>query len=187
MSDVNQGREKVVSEQDVEHLRLMRANVSQFLRRVGEQYGVGSARLLDIAPQIHEGARPHFPASVTVETFDIDPASGATWIGDICCHNRALPDCSFDFIVCTEVLEHVLQPFAAAAELRRLLRPAGLLFVTVPFNFRIHGPLPDCWRFTEHGLRALFNNWEIIELQAMETPDRFLMPIHYTLIVKRPN
>jgi SAM-dependent methyltransferase len=187
MSGVNQSGEKVVSEQDVEHLRRIRANVSQFLRRVGEQYGSGSARLLDIAPQVHEGARPRFPASVTVETLDIDPASGATWIGDICSHNRALADCTFDLIVCTEVLEHVLQPFAAATELRRLLRPGGFLFVTVPFNFRIHGPLPDCWRFTEHGLRALFHDWEIIELQVMETPDRFLMPIHYTLIVKKPD
>lgn len=186
MSDVNPGEEKIVSAQDIEHLRLIRANVSQFLRRIGGQYGVGSARVLDIAPQIHEGARPYFPSSVTVETFDIDPASGATWIGDICTHNAALSDGSFDLIVCTEVFEHVLQPFAAAAELRRLLRPEGLLFVTVPFNFRIHGPLPDCWRFTEHGLRALFHNWEIIELQAMETPARFLMPIHYTLIVQKP-
>jgi SAM-dependent methyltransferase len=187
MSDVNPGGEKVVSEQDVEHLRMIRANVTRFLKRVGEQYGAGSARLLDIAPQIHEGARPHFSASITVETLDINPASGATWIGDICSHNRTLPDSSFDLIVCTEVLEHVVQPFAAATELRRLLRAGGFLFVTVPFNFRIHGPLPDCWRFTEHGLRALFHNWEIIELEAMETPDRFLMPIHYTLIVKRPN
>lgn len=186
MNDASHG-EKVVSEQDIEHLRLIRDNVTRFLRRVGEQYGAGQRRLLDIAPQIHEGARPFFPASVTVETFDINPASGATWIGDICSHNTKLPDNNFDLIVCTEVLEHVLQPFAAVSELRRLLRPSGFLFVTVPFNFRIHGPLPDCWRFTEHGLRALFRDWEIIELQAMETANRFLMPIHYTLITKKPN
>jgi SAM-dependent methyltransferase len=187
MSDVEQGRDKVVSEQDVEHLRMIRSNVTQFLRRVGGLYGSGPGRLLDIAPQVHEGARPFFPTSVTVETLDINPAARPTWIGDICNRNTALPDGSFDFVVCTEVLEHVLQPFAAAAELRRLLRPGGLLFVTVPFNFRIHGPLPDCWRFTEHGLRALFHNWEIVELEALETSNRFLMPIHYTLIVKKPN
>jgi SAM-dependent methyltransferase len=175
-----------VSQQDIEHLRVIRENVTSFLKRVGAQYGTEPARLLDIAPQVHEGARPFFPPSVKIETFDIDPKSGATWIGDICRRNEFLPDNGFDMIVCTEVLEHVLQPFSAVEELRRLLRPGGLLFVTVPFNFRIHGPLPDCWRFTEHGLRALFQNWEIVELNQVEKEDRFLMPIHYTLIARKP-
>ena len=185
MSDAKPNPKSAVSRQDVEHLRIIRENVAHFLQTVGKQYGVGPARLLDIAPQIHEGARPFFPPSVTVETFDINPASGANWIGDICAHNVLLPDGAFDLIVCTEVLEHVLQPFAAVNELRRLLKAGGLAFVTVPFNFRIHGPLPDCWRFTEHGLRALFKDWGIVELEAIETLDRFLMPVHYTLVAKK--
>ena len=185
MSESKPEPQRMVSQQDVEHLRLIRENVVRFLKRVGELYGSGSARLLDIAPQEHEGARPFFPPSVAIETFDIDPSSGATWIGDICKHNAFLADGAFDFIVCTEVLEHVLEPFAAVAELRRLLRVGGLLFLTAPFNFRIHGPLPDCWRFTEHGLRSLFRDWEIAELGSIETPDRFLMPIHYTLIARK--
>jgi SAM-dependent methyltransferase len=185
MSDAKPEESKVVSRQDIEHLRLIRENVARFLERVGKQYGNRSGRLLDIAPQVHEGARPFFPPSVKVETLDIDPKAGATWVGDLCKTNAFLPDGSFDFIVCTEVLEHVLQPFAAAAELRRLLKPGGLVFVTVPFNFRIHGPLPDCWRFTEHGLRALFGEWELVELNAIETPDRFLMPVHYSLVARK--
>ena len=62
----------------------------------------------------------------------------------------------------------------------------GLAFVTTPFNFRIHGPLPDCWRFTEHGLRALFREFDIVELTEEPTPDRPLMPIHYRLVARRP-
>jgi hypothetical protein len=62
----------------------------------------------------------------------------------------------------------------------------GLAFISTPSNFRIHGPLPDCWRFTEHGLRALFlNNFEILELNILETPDRPLTPLQYTLVVKK--
>ena len=175
-----------VSPMDVEHLRLIRQNVREFVARIGRDYGRAGARLLDIAPQDHEGARPHFGASVIVETLDIDPAAGATYTADLCRRNDAIPPASFDLIVCTEVLEHTLQPFHAVAELHRLLRPGGRVFVSVPLNFRIHGPLPDCWRFTEHGLRALFQNWEIERLDALETPDRFLMPIHYTLVARRP-
>lgn len=185
MNESNPYPAKVVSVQDVEHLKMIRENVSRFLRRVGQQYGNKPATLLDIAPQKHEGARPFFPSCVKIETLDIDPSAGTTYVGDICRKNEGLSDGVFDFIVCTEVLEHTLKPFAAVDELHRLLLPGGLLFLTVPFNFRIHGPLPDCWRFTEHGLRSLFSGWELVELESLETPDRFLMPVHYTVIARR--
>jgi SAM-dependent methyltransferase len=175
-----------VSEQDLEHLKLIRANVNRFLSESAARYALEPARMLDVAPQNHEGARPFFPAYIEIETFDIDPKSAATHIGDLCQKNAAIRDATYDFIVCTEVLEHTLQPFAAVAELHRMLKPGGKLFVSVPFNFRIHGPLPDCWRFTEHGLRALFADWELIQLEALETALRFLMPVHYTLIARKP-
>jgi SAM-dependent methyltransferase len=173
-----------VSATDIAHLEIIRSNVRAFMRAVAERFGQVGGRLLDIAPQDHEGARPYFPASVHVETLDIDPKAGATYLGDICGHNACLADGSFDFVVCTEVLEHTLNPFGAIAEIHRLLRPRGLLFLSVPFNFRIHGPLPDCWRFTEHGLRALLEGWQL-EIDTVQTPDRFLMPIHYTVIARR--
>jgi SAM-dependent methyltransferase len=173
-----------VSDMDIDHLAAIRANVSDFMRRCSEQYA-RPGRLLDIAPQDHEGARPYFPDFVTVETLDIDPKADCTYVGDICRPNESIPSARFDFIVCTEVLEHVLQPFDAVRELRRLLMPGGLLFVTTPYNFRIHGPLPDCWRFTEHGLRALLGQFEILELRALETPGRDLMPIQYTTVARK--
>jgi len=58
----------------------------------------------------------------------------------------------------------------------------------VPFNFRIHGPLPDCWRFTEHGLRELLKKFSTVKIDQIDTPNRDLMPIHYTVIaIKRVN
>ncbi len=68
-----------------------------------------------------------------------------------------------------------------------MLKPGGLAFITTPFNLRIHGPLPDCWRFTEHGLRELFKDFDILELSSLESEERFLMPIQYTLIAKKPD
>ena len=101
---------------DVDNLRIIRANVRAFLTRVASAYRATSGRLLDIAPQVHEGARPFFPSTVAVETLDIDPNSGCTYIGDICARNDVLPDGSFDYVVCTEVLEHTLRPWNAADE-----------------------------------------------------------------------
>jgi len=49
-----------------------------------------------------------------------------------------LPPQSFDRIVCTEVLEHTVDPEAILAEIARLLRPEGVAVVTVPNDPLIH-------------------------------------------------
>lgn len=43
-----------------------------------------------------------------------------------------LPDCSIDFVASFETLEHVADPSALLADFRRILTPAGRLFVSVP-------------------------------------------------------
>lgn len=177
----------VVSQMDNEYLAIIRQNVVDFMHRVASHYATTPGQLLDIAPQEHEGARPFFRPEITIETFDIAPDSDCDYIGDICKHNDFLSDDSFDYVVCTEVLEHTLHPFDATEEIWRILKPGGKLFLSVPFNFRIHGPLPDCWRFTEHGIRLLLKRFSILKLKTIETPDRALMPIHYTVVAEKPD
>jgi SAM-dependent methyltransferase len=180
-----QANGRKISEMDVQHLALLRKNVEKFLKSCAKANDMNGYRVLDIAPQVHEGATPHFQQA-TIETLDINPSAGATYTADICQNNSAIiPDNHFDIVICTEVLEHTLQPFNAVAELHRILKPGGKLYLSTPFNFRIHGPLPDCWRFTEHGLRALLVNYEIEELKGLESDERFLMPIHYTTIARK--
>ena len=176
---------KEVSTIDKQFYTMLRANIGRFVKAAGVAHDRVGLRVLDVAPQAHEGAKPHFPRA-TVETLDISEDSGANYIADICRNNEnTIPNEHFDCVICTEVLEHTLQPFAAVAEIKRLLKRGGFAFVSTPFNFRIHGPLPDCWRFTEHGLRALFADFEIVELNALEDENRFLMPIHYTLVARK--
>jgi 2-polyprenyl-3-methyl-5-hydroxy-6-metoxy-1,4-benzoquinol methylase len=43
-----------------------------------------------------------------------------------------LPAASFDRIICTEVLEHTVDPETILAALARLLRPSGVAVITVP-------------------------------------------------------
>lgn len=170
-----------VSQFDKEYYIMIRNNISKFLKECAKKYDRNGLLILDIAPQIHEGAKAYF-RKAEVETLDIDSNSGATYIADITKYNKFLSDKMFDIIVCTEVLEHTLDPFSAVKEIYRLLRNGGVLLVTVPFNFRIHGPLPDCWRFTELGLRALFKKFSTINIKSVNTPNSDLMPIHYTVI-----
>jgi SAM-dependent methyltransferase len=175
-----------VSVMDVDNLAIIRNSVDEFLRYAAARYAGQAGRLLDVAPQEHPGARPFFPSHVSVETLDIDPRAGATYTADLCDCEAAVAGSTFDYVVCTEVLEHTRQPFKAAESLFRVLKPGGLCFATTPFNFRIHGPSPDCWRFTESGLRELFKPFHVVELTAVDMPDRFLMPIHYRVVAQRP-
>lgn len=176
-----------VSKMDVEHLKAIRENVNKFVEKYSKKYDVDGKVVLDIAPQDHDGAKPYF-FKAKVETLDINKESGATYIADLCEDNSAtIENDKFDIVVCTEVLEHTLRPFDAVNEIHRMLKQGGLVLASSPFNFRIHGPLPDCWRFTEHGWRMLFKDFEIIELSWLETKDRYLMPIHYTLIARKKN
>jgi SAM-dependent methyltransferase len=65
----------------------------------------------------------------------------------------------FDVVICEQVLEHVVDPCAAATNLRQLCAPGGRVIVSTPFLIKVH-ELPiyamhDYWRFTPRGLRTL--------------------------------
>lgn len=66
-------------------------------------------------------------------------------------------DASFDVLLSTQMLEHVENLDQMLSEMLRVLRPGGSLVVTAPFLYLLHGAPHDYRRFTEHGLRALFD------------------------------
>jgi SAM-dependent methyltransferase len=72
----------------------------------------------------------------------------------------------FDFILCSEVLEHVLDWDMAFANLERLLAPNGRLLVTSPFVYVLHEQPYDFWRVTPHGIRALAERHHLSVVQV---------------------
>lgn len=101
--------------------------------------------------------RERFPQATIdrYDVFDIAAAPGVTIVGDIQSCPQ-IPDDSYDVIVCTQVLEHVPNPFLAAAELCRILRPGGLLLLTVPAAYPYHSAPNDYWRYSRDSIRLLF-------------------------------
>jgi SAM-dependent methyltransferase len=70
----------------------------------------------------------------------------------------------FDHIICTEVIEHVEDPKAFVAELRRVLKRDGTLVATIPFSARVHHAPFDFHRFTFWGLKGLFADFKEVSI-----------------------
>jgi SAM-dependent methyltransferase len=75
-------------------------------------------------------------------------------------------DASIDVAIVTEVLEHCANPFQAVAELHRVVKPGGLLFVTSPFWWVEHPTedYQDFWRFTRQGWELLFKDFTSVAI-----------------------
>lgn len=75
------------------------------------------------------------------------------------------PDESFDLACAFDVIEHVEDHVTAAREMRRVTRPGGMLFVTVPayrFLWSEHDEINHHFRrYTPRELRQLFADCEI--------------------------
>jgi SAM-dependent methyltransferase len=68
-----------------------------------------------------------------------------------------LPDASFDVVLCTQVLEHVDDLELAVREIDRVLKPGGVVVVSVPFSYNEHGAPDDYRRFSRFGLAQVFD------------------------------
>jgi SAM-dependent methyltransferase len=95
-------------------------------------------------------------AAVTkVDILHVDDSNPrATLVGDLTKPND-LPGDAFDCIICTHVLHVIAELDRAVAELRRLLKPGGVLLVAVPCVSMCDPQWHELWRFTEEGLCTL--------------------------------
>jgi SAM-dependent methyltransferase len=78
-------------------------------------------------------------------------------------------DRAFDSALCTEVLEHLPEPGRCLAEIRRVVKPGGAVFFTVPMTMYTHSEPYDFYRYTEYGLRYLLekHGFEIVEMRRL--------------------
>jgi len=177
--------EIVVSQMDVEHLAVVRKNVDDTMALAVANHDRPGVRVLEIGPPKTGGAKQAFKHA-TVTTLDIKAGEGVDMVADIC-HGTIQFSIfeKYDVVLCFEVLEHTENPIMAASTCLTAIKDGSKIYVTTPFNFRIHGPAPDCWRFTQYGLRCLFRHASKVEFSQIDTPGRDFMPICYQTIVTK--
>lgn len=81
------------------------------------------------------------------------------------------PDEYFDAVVAFEVFEHVFNIEEVLAEIQRVLKPQGQLFISIPFAWGEHEIPYDFARYTSYGIQHIFlkNGYTIVSLKKTTT------------------
>jgi len=109
-------------------------------------YDIGSKGQEEL-PQTHR-------TDVRLLSVDIDAAVHPDIVADA--HDlHMIADNSADGVFTSSVLEHVRDPWKVVAEMERILKPGGYVFISVPFMFPYHADPDDFWRMSYRGIDVL--------------------------------
>jgi SAM-dependent methyltransferase len=89
--------------------------------------------------------------------IDMRPGPGVDLVADV----EKLPqaDGTVGTVLALETFEHVPHFWRGFEEVRRVLRPDGVLLTASPFYFHIHSYPHDYWRFTPDALKLLLDDY----------------------------
>ena len=106
---------------------------------------------------------------------DMSEGKGVDVVADLTQSTGTLPENHFGLGICCSVLEHVQKPWLFAANLTRLIRPGGLLYMSVPWVWRYHAYPDDYFRFSHRGVTTLFEEFEWSSIfYSSTTTDEFV-------------
>jgi len=130
--------------------------------QVGSRTLVSDRNVLNWRRLVNErfGSRGHFLG------VDIEDGTNVDRVLDICgpasSLKTVLGDDLFDLVLCCHVLEHTRDPWRAARNIARRLRPGGHAFVSAAWSQAFHATPDDLWRFSVRGLMRLFEGLEVV-------------------------
>jgi SAM-dependent methyltransferase len=153
--DVRDRLKPNILQYDYLSLRALSIDVERLIGEVPAPATIRSAVALDIGC----GKSPYRELlearGFLVKTMDIDDTTRPDYVGSI--EYIGLPNSSADLVICTQVLEHSLDPGKGLQEIFRILRSGGYLVASAPHIWFYHPHPSDNWRFTQEGLTRIIN------------------------------
>lgn len=110
------------------------------------------------------------PTVVREDIINIDfhPFKNVDMIADI--SNLPFKSETIDAVICEHVLEHVPDPTAVIDEIKRILKPSGLVYVVIPFVMSFHSSPYDYYRWSKLGLQEELKDFKEIECGVRSGP-----------------
>jgi SAM-dependent methyltransferase len=109
------------------------------------EFGGSNGVVQKMLPEISYEVAPNFP--------EVDLQDLSTYA-----------DHSYNIVVIDNILEHVAEPRKAISEIYRILKNDGICICLTPFLVKPHGYPDDYWRFTESGLRKMFEDFSNVDI-----------------------
>lgn len=111
-----------------------------------------------------------FPTHEHYEMCDFIDGEDVTIVSDA--HDlKEFQNDVFDCVFTASTFEHIQYPWVAAQAIHRVLKPGGFLFVQTHQTFPIHGYPFDYTRWSDAGLRSLFE-WAGFHVRSADMFDR---------------
>lgn len=112
-------------------------------------------------------------SSIKFIFYDVDISADVNYYCDA--HELPFFDLSFDGVIATAVIEHVIRPEVVVGEIHRVLKKDGLVYSEIPFIQQVHEGAYDFTRHTIVGHRKLFNLFTEIDSGMVAGPGTSLL------------
>ncbi len=155
----------------------MHDNSQLMFDRYAKPYFTPGQRVLEIGATLDTSTyrRSVGLPSITWETLELTEwgsrLPGVTYVA-LDEYRYPIPENTFDIVVSANVAEHVRQLWAWMAELRRIVKPGGLIITVAPISWPYHDAPGDCWRLYPEAMRALCDytdlKLELCEFDSLE-------------------
>jgi SAM-dependent methyltransferase len=134
--------------------------IGQHIKTMLGNSGVTGGRILEIGGRANP-YRGYF-SGFEYTCLDLESASEPDVVqGDIT-RCPQIPSGSFDAIISVDVFAHIREPWLAAPEIIRLLRPGGFTYHSATFSWRYKPAPVDYWRYTPDALMFLFKDLRVM-------------------------
>lgn len=157
----------------LEDVDLMHDSVATWIREQVSSQNIASANVLEIASYATDGGPVRHTFTGPYIGVDLRPGPNVDQVADA--NDLPFEDCTFEVVVCTEMLEHDRAPWRSISEMFRVLRPSGTLLLTARgFDHRgaypVHLEPVDYWRFSTSAIEVLLADAGFADVKVVADP-----------------